>query len=114
MEEFHAQRFWSAYEVSNISEYSGCEQDRFSSFVGELLNVIQDSDRIFPVSCSVQMDEWRKLSEDEKAYLTGASFDAAGKRLTSGAANKPYFLPFLAVIRTVMEQCRPGHIKPLI
>jgi Protein of unknown function (DUF3800) len=109
IEEFHAQRFWSAYEGSNISEYNGWDQGRATNFIGNLLNVVRDSNRIFPVSCSVYMDEWHRLSEDEKAYLTGASFDVAGRRLTSGAPNKPYFLPFLTVIRTVMEYCQPGH-----
>src|SRR5262249_23065793 len=109
IDEFHAQRFWSACEGSNISEYSGWDRARTSNFVGQLLNTIQDSHRIFPVVCSVHMEEWHKLSESERAYLTGAKFDVVGKRLTSGAPNKPYFLPFLTVIRTVMEYCQAGH-----
>ncbi len=109
IEEFHANRFWSHIGGANISEYRGWDRERCKVFLGELLNVIRESYRIFPVCCTVVMDEWRALLKDERAYLTGASFDAAGKVIKPGAPNKPYFLPFLTVISTVMGYCNPGH-----
>lgn len=108
IEEFHANRFWSHIGGANVSEYRGWERGRCNTFLRELLNVIGESHRIFPVCCTVVMDEWRVLSKDERAYLTGASFDAAGRILKAGAPNKPYSLPFLTVISTVMGYCKPG------
>jgi hypothetical protein len=109
IEEFHANRFWSAFDGGNVSEYRGWDRERSSKFIGELLNIIQDADRIFPVSCSVLMEEWHKLTRDEKAYLTGAKHDDAGRLITPGAPNKPFFLPFLTAISTVMDYCNPGQ-----
>lgn len=109
VEEFHANRFWSAVDGGNISEYRGWDKERASKFIQKLLNVIEDSTRIFPVSCSVQMEEWNKLTRNEKAYLTGARHDSQGTLLTPGAPNKPFFLPFLTAISTVMDYCNPGH-----
>jgi hypothetical protein len=109
IEEFHANRFWSAFDGGNVSEYRGWDKEQARRFIGELLNVIQDSHRIFPVSCSVHMEEWHKLTKDERAYLTGARHDDNGELLTSGAPNKPYFLPFLTTISTVLDYCNPEH-----
>jgi Protein of unknown function (DUF3800) len=110
IEEFHANRFWSSVGGGNVSEYRGWDGQRANGFIGELLKVIQDSHRIFPVSCAVLMDEWHKLTQDERAYLTGAQHDGEGKLLTPGAPNKSYFLPFLTAIRTVLDYCNTGHL----
>jgi hypothetical protein len=110
IDEFHANRFWSSVRGGNITEYRGWDRGRANRFIGELLKVIENSHRIFPVSCSVLMDEWSKLARDERAYLTGAKHDDTGKLLTPGAPNKPYFLPFLTAISTVMDYCNPGQL----
>ncbi len=109
IEEFHANRFWSFVGGANISEYRGWDKGRCNAFLRALLNVIWESHRIFPVCCTVVMADWHALSKDERAYLTGASFDSTGELLKPGAPNKPYFLPFLTVISIVMGYCNPGH-----
>ena len=110
LEEFHANRFWSSVGGSNIPEYKGWDRERANKFIGALLNVIQSAQRIFPVSCAVLMEEWHKLSRDERAYLTGGAHDQEGKIVTSGAPNKPYFLPFLTAITTALEYCDSGLV----
>lgn len=110
VEEFHANHFWSAFEGGNVTEYRGWGRERASEFVNRLLNLIQGSQRIFPVSCAMLMAEWDKLKRDEQAYLTGAQYVRNGVMATPGAPKKPYFVPFLTCIKTILSYCKPGHI----
>jgi hypothetical protein len=110
LEEFHANRFWAAVSGSNVPEYRGWDKERANKFIARFLKVIQGAQRIFPFSCAVLMEEWQKLSQDERAYLTGGAQDQEGKIVTPGAPNKPYFLPFLTVISTALDYCNAGHV----
>jgi hypothetical protein len=110
IQEFHANRFWSHLKGNDVSEYRGWSEARDSGLLTALLNVIEHSDRIFPVGCSIMQDEWNSLTRDERAYLTGGWYDETGRMVTSGAPKKAYFLAFLTAISTVLDYCNWGHL----
>jgi hypothetical protein len=109
IEHFHANRFWAHVNGSNVSEFRGWDDTKCREFIRSLLGVIE-SYRVYPVGCSVNMEEWRKLTTDERAFLTGATYDDSGKLLASGAPNKTYFLPFLTTIADALDCCNWGHL----
>jgi len=109
IDEFHANRFWSHVGGANVPEYRNWDEARSSRFLAGLLDVIGESKRIFPVCSTVVMQEWNLLPDDERNYLTGAAFNIDGQLRMPGAPKKPYFLPFLNVIATVLDYCKPGH-----
>ena len=111
--EFHANRFWShvrgssrqhSAELKGVSEYRGWDKERCDRFVGRLLSIIE-SHRVFPIGCAVAMEQWKSLTQDERAVLTGAKYDSRGKLTTTGAPNKTYFLPFRYSILAAIDHC---------
>lgn len=110
IDEFHANRFWSHIKGNDVPEYRKWDEARDHRFLDALLNVIERSDRIFPVACSITQDEWNSLTKDERAYLTGGWYDDTGTMVTSGAPKKAYFLAFLTAISTVLDYCNWGHL----
>jgi hypothetical protein len=110
IEEFHASRFWAHCSGANISEYKELDEEKSSRLIRSLLEVIALSRRIYPIGCSVDMNEWTTLTKEERAVLTGAAFDDNGKLLTNGASNKTFFLPFLTTIASALDHCKWGHL----
>jgi Protein of unknown function (DUF3800) len=107
LQEFHANRFWAHATGKQIPEYAGWASERQDRLIGSLLQVI-GKHGIYPVSGAVVMGEWAALPRDERQVLTGAAMKGPVVA-TTGAANRPYFLPFLFAIRRAAEYCKPGH-----
>jgi Protein of unknown function (DUF3800) len=111
IEEFHANKFWACVEGANVTEFRGWDDAKCGSLIRSLLNLISESKRIYPVGCLVDMNEWKSLTRDERAFLTGARYDSASGSLKSpGAANKTYFLPFLTTIADALDHCNWGQL----
>jgi len=104
VEEFHAKRFWGKdREGRRLDEYEGWSDEKVDMFLGDLLRTIT-SYRIYPIGSAVVMREWLTLHELERRYLTGGRV-RGGKIYTSGAPNKPYFLPFIRNVGQAANYC---------
>ncbi|HEY4816148.1 MAG TPA: DUF3800 domain-containing protein [Candidatus Acidoferrum sp.] len=109
VEEFHSKRFWARTpEGKRVDEYEDWSDKQADLFLAQLLEAI-GSYRIFPIGCALVMQDWLALSEPERRYLTGARL-RRGKLRTSGAPNKPYFLPFIRNIGKMASYCAE-HLK---
>jgi hypothetical protein len=107
IEEFHAKQFWGKDKNGNrVGPYKRWDDRRAAKFQNDLVEVIRGC-RIFPFSAAVVTDDWKVLPEDERRWLTGA-FLQGGKYKTTGAPNKPYYLPFGFCIQTAARYCKPG------
>jgi len=107
LEEFHANRFWSAAKGRNIKEYGGWDERKASRFINRLLNII-DSHRVHPFGSAVVMSDWKALPPDEHQVLTGAAY-SQGKTLTPGARKKTFFLPFAHAVQKATSHCPDGQ-----
>ena len=109
LQEFHANRFWAYYTGKPIPEYKGWDKPKCNQFISTLIEIIR-SHRIFPVSSTVVMQDWRALRKDERAVLTGATYDDCGNLTSPGAPNKSYFVSFIWSVSSALRHCNPGHI----
>lgn len=109
--EFHAKRFWARDNDGNlVSEYKGWTKDRARRFLADLLEVIR-ANRVYPIAGVLVMEEWRRLTKEERRWLTGAVLRKIGEKsklITEGAPNKPYFLPFHHCVIKAALYCKPG------
>ena len=64
--------------------------------------------KLYPVGQGVLVEEFMKMSLNERRFMTGATLRAEGKLKTSGNPNRPYFAPFQQVIRRVLSYAPVG------
>jgi hypothetical protein len=64
--------------------------------------------KIYPVSVGVVVDDFNSFTLEERRFLTGATLMLNGKLKGSGSPNRPYFLPFHHVIKTVASYAPVG------
>ena len=107
IKEFHAKVFFGPRLKGSL--YEGWDESRWTEFLGDLLIAIVESG-ICPVGASLVMEDWKRLSLDERKFLTGAAYAPKRKKfLTSGAPGKPYFVPFQDCITRVATSCAEGE-----
>jgi hypothetical protein len=103
--EFHAKRFWARTpNGQRVDEYKDWSEEQANSFIQNLLDIIGGGLRLYPVGCAVVMADWHQLPEPERRYLTGGRY-RKGRFRSTGAPNKPYFLPFIRNIGKVASYC---------
>jgi hypothetical protein len=110
IEEFHANKFWAFVDGANVTEFKGWDEDKCQRLITSLLKIIAESSRLYPVGCMVDMNEWKALTKDERAFLTGAAYDSNGRIKTPGAPNKTFFLPFLTAIAAALQYCNADKL----
>jgi hypothetical protein len=105
--EFHAKVFFGPAPPK--SRYYGWDYSRRESFLSGLLDVIVESE-INPIGASLVIEDWNRLSLDERRFMTGARYSMKlNKFLSSGAPGKPYFVPFQDCIGRVATRCSSGE-----
>jgi hypothetical protein len=58
--------------------------------------------KIHPVAQGVLVDDFFKLTLNQRRFLTGATLTPEGRLIDSGNPNKPYFSPFQPLVRRVL------------
>lgn len=107
IKEFHAKVFFGP--APEGSEYLGWSSTRRRYFIEDLLETII-ANKLHPVGSAVVMDDWKRLSLEQRKYLTGAEYSFKRKRFTSsGCPGKAYFLPFQDCLAKVARQCEVGQ-----
>jgi len=107
LKEFHSTEFWNASGKRHgvFAKWSDAKSDKF---IDDLIACIVDT-KIFPTSCVLVVDEWKKLNKDERTLLTGGRYDPIAKKwIHPGAPNKTYFWPFQLAIANPAIHCKPG------
>jgi hypothetical protein len=75
----------------------------------DLVRVIAEQKRVYPVSFGLVVDDFESLSLKERKFLTGAIIHPKTKRfMTSGCPSKPYFIPFQQIIKIVTDHTPTG------
>jgi len=107
LKEFHSTEFWNSKGKRHgiFADWSDAKADKF---VGDLVACIVDT-KIFPTSCTLVVEEWNKLNQNERRLLTGGRYDVdTDKWVRPGAPNKKYFWPFHLAVATPASHCQPG------
>jgi hypothetical protein len=107
LKEFHSTDFWYA-DGTRKGIFAAWSDYKAEKFINDLADCIVEA-RVFPTHSTLVVEEWNKLNQDERIFLTGGHYYRAGKRwLTLGAPNKTYFLPFQFAVVTPALRCRAG------
>jgi hypothetical protein len=97
IEEFHAIKFWARNpHGERVGEYKEWSDGRSDKFLNALVDVIAEH-RIHPVTSALVVGEFKKLSHNQRRFLTGGGL-YSGQFKSSGCPSKPYFLPFQTCI----------------
>jgi hypothetical protein len=75
----------------------------------ELAKAVADF-KVHPVSFGVVVSDFYLFTENERRFLTGMEITPEGKLSGTGNPNKPYFMPFLHVVRTVASYAPKGGL----
>lgn len=107
IDEFHAKFFFGGSKG-----YRAWRRDRREEFLNGLLDAVSGSG-IRPVGAALVVSDWKRLEPDHRRFMTGGKYSPRkSKFLTSGAPNKPYFVPFqdcIARIATLCEEEEKAH-----
>jgi hypothetical protein len=72
-----------------------------ADFLSELVRVVSEC-RVHPFCYGIFVDDFFKLSLNQRKFVTGAFWNAeTGKFTTTGCPNKPYFLAFTECLKIV-------------
>jgi len=106
--EFHAKQFWGRNpKGERVGPYRGWSDSKADAFLGQLVSTIESQTKIHPVSSTVVMESFKKLSHNQRRFLTGAEL-VNGKFRGTGCPSKPYFLPFQICVTDAAEHAPIG------
>jgi hypothetical protein len=105
--EFHAKRFWArTHGGERVDEYKGWADEQAQRFLSRLLNIFERTD-IYPFGAGIIVNEWEKLSLEQRRWLTGAEYLKGREEFTtSGSPTKPYFVPFHTCVFIPAKYCK--------
>jgi hypothetical protein len=78
------------------------------SMLEKLAEAIARSE-VYPVSSGIIVDDFYSFNETQRKFMTGATLMPSGKFKTSGAPNKPYFVPFQNAVKNITDYAKPGR-----
>jgi hypothetical protein len=75
----------------------------------KLARVISYQKEVFPVSWAIMVDDFKSFSLQQRKFMTGAVLNpVSGRLIGSGCPSKPYFVPFLSVVRLITDATPVG------
>lgn len=107
MKEFHSVEFWrpDGTRKGLFARWSDAKAERF---IDDLLDCISDHD-IYPTTATLKVEAWKKLTRNERRFLTGGMFNPVDRIwITPSAPNKTYYLPFQFVVMAPGLACKDG------
>jgi len=102
LDQFHA-----LHAVKRRKFFAKMDEHMHARFIVELAKAIADF-KVYPVSFGVVVSDFYLFRESERRFLTGMEITPEGKLSGTGNPNKPYFMPFLHVVRTVASYAPKG------
>ena len=75
----------------------------------DLAKAISEQRKVYPIAWGIVVNDFFSFSLPQRRFMTGAKLLTRSKKLvTSGCPEKPYFVPFQNVIRTVTDNAPVG------
>jgi hypothetical protein len=102
LEEFHAKDL-----VSKTGFFHKWSEEKQDTLLSDLADAIAASE-IHPVCCGIFVSDFANLSEKERKFFTGATWNTK-KFLNSGCPSKPYFVVFTECLKAVAAHIRGGQ-----
>lgn len=107
LKEFHSVEFWNS-KGARRGVFAEWSDEKANKFIDDLANCIVES-KVFPTSSVLVTAEWKKLSREERMFLTGGLYDPVqDKWIDIGAPNRIYFYPFSLAVANPAIACPPG------
>jgi|GEM_PF-1667440 hypothetical protein len=85
--------------------FEGWDTAKRDALLGKLTDAVAAHKKIHPVSSTVILNDFNALTLPQKKLFTGARLDDRNEFITTGCPNKPYFLPFMDVVRNAVSYC---------
>lgn len=102
-------QFHALYAVKRRKFFANMDEHTHAQFMTELAKAITDF-KVYAVSFGVVVSDFYMFTENERRFLTGMEITPAGKLSGTGNPNKPYFMPFLHIVRTVASYAPKGGV----
>jgi hypothetical protein len=109
--EFHAKHFFGRdSDGRRVGEYRDWNDSKADRYLDQLTCIIEESENVIPLSCTVERSAWNQASYGERRFITGAAFRWSHKFVTPGAESKPYFVGFQICVTNAERYC-PDRAK---
>ena len=110
IQDFHAKRFFARDPRGNrVPPFKEWDNARAEAYYNELLHAIT-SVNIYPIGGIVDVAEFWKYTEAERAHLTGSDW-RNGRRTLSGAPTKPYYLAFQEALASSLHRLKRNDLQ---
>jgi hypothetical protein len=94
---------------NRVAPYTEWDEAKAETYFNELLRVIT-SVNIYPIGGIVDVAEFNKYSEEERAHLTGRD-RRSGRQTITGAPTKPYYLAFQEAIASSFHRLTRSDLQ---
>jgi hypothetical protein len=93
-------KFHALEVVKRRKLFMNWEGQAHSQFMNELAGAVTEFS-VYPVSFGIVNDDFYSFSENQRRFLTGMEVTPNGRFEGTGNPNKPYFTPFMHIVRQV-------------
>ena len=109
VQEFHSVDFWKP-DGSRKGVFAEWSDTKADAFINDLLSCIGDY-KLYPMSATLKVAAWEKLTKNERMFLTGGKFNSElNAWITPSSPNQTYYLPFQFAVALPAMACK-AHLK---
>ena len=95
--DFHSKDFFGRQKTQGRGQFDRWPEKRANELISELTQVIHKRN-LNPIGGAVEVAAFNSYTKGERAFMTMADVDAAGRLVTSGAPSRPYQLAFVTLM----------------
>jgi hypothetical protein len=108
MEKFHAKHFYPEPKPDTWFNDQWSRRDDCKLFHDAIADTISRYKKIHPVTAGIIVPAFNSFSLNDRRFLTGAKSSIKGELVSQGSPERPYFVPFLMVVRQICEYAPVG------
>jgi hypothetical protein len=85
------------------------KRDSCRPMLRRLARAIADQPKVHPITYGIVVDDFYSFTLEQRKFMTGATLHPrTGKLLSSGSPDKPYFVPFQNIVRSITDYAPVG------
>ena len=101
------EKFHALEAVKRTKIFTGWDDQAHAQFMLDLAGAIVQF-KVYPLSFGIVNADFYSFSENQRRFLTGMEVTAQGKFSGTGNPNKPYFTPFMHIVRQIAGYAPEG------
>jgi len=82
---------------------------KYIPMLKELARAVGQQKKVYPVTWAIVVEDFNSFTLEQRRFMTGATLSPMSRKLvTSGCPTKPYFVPFISIIKVVTDAAPIG------